>query len=342
MANELPIIEGLFDDIKENTAGKEPEQKSALPVIEGLFEGIDLSEIKEPETSKIDFSQAWNNIVQGLEKVSQAVEPVTEPFKRFGSSFAQNSSLMQAMNALQFKILEKGFGSNMEELKESNPELYEAIQNKDKILQGEEAPSTDIDILDKSLDVVGSVAGTIFDYATLNRLLSPVIGATPLGNLPAQSGLRLGATSLTRTGLEDIAGGELETKDYLRSGLSGFVAGEAGKGLENITRNISTNFRLPETVYPWIQQLVSGAGTGAALTGVDYLFEPEDTTVADLGINMASMALLYSLPLVKAENREAINKARMNLIHSKALDRNARMDAFRALGLNENATPAGY
>jgi hypothetical protein len=289
-----------------------------------IFKEIKIPVTQQPTYGEVfgDFSKAWDDVSQ---KVGEAGEVGFAALKRFGHSFREIVSIVGLTKTLEELSLET-FGGKM-------PEGYKKM-----LEEFDKKPTTGMPWLDSAVDFTGSAVGTVFDYATIGKLTSPLFTHTPLGALPTQSGLRFGATRLAKTGLQDIAGEDIEGRDYLRAGLSGFVAGEAGNLLGEATKQLSVNVRMSDTVYPWVQKIVSGAGTGAGFTAVDYLFDPDETTVADLGINMASMALLYSLPLISPENRQAIQGARKSLIHSKALDRNARISALRGLGLSENAT----
>ena len=289
-----------------------------------IFEEIKIPQTQQPtyEEAFGDFPKAWDNIVQ---KASEAGETGLAALKRFGHSFREASAIVGLTKALEELSLET-FGGKM-------PEGYKKMRE-----EFDKKPTTGMPWIDAAVDITGTAGGTVFDYVTTSKLTGPLFAYTTAGTLPMQSGLRFGATRLARTGMQDIAGEDIEGRDYLRAGLSGFVAGEVGSLLGEATKQLSANVRMSDTVYPWVQRIVSGAGTGAAFTGVDYLFDPDETTVMDLGLNMASMALLYSVPLISPENRQAIQGARKSLIHSKALDRNARISALRGLGLSEKAT----
>ena len=289
-----------------------------------IFEEIKIPETQQPtyEEAFGDFPKAWDDVSQ---KVGEAGEVGLAALKRFGHSFREIVSIVGLTKTLEDLSLEK-FGGK-------RPEGYRKM-----LEEFDKKPTTGMPWLDAAVDFTGSAVGTVFDYATISKLTGPLFAHTPLGALPAQSGLRFGATRLARTGMQDIAGEDIEGKDYAQAGLSGFVAGEVGSILGEATKHLSANVRMSDTVYPWVQRIVSGAGTGAGFTAVDYLFDPDETTVMDLGLNMASMALLYSVPLISSENRQAIQGARKSLIHSKALDRNARISALRGLGLSEKAT----
>jgi len=159
--------------------------------------------------------------------------------------------------------------------------------------------------IDPVIDVAAGIAGTITDFYTLGKLIGPIIGKIPSPDF-IQPGLQFGSTRLARTGLQDISGDEIDPVDYARSGVSGFLAGEAGHligaGMKHL--DYQTAGEIPKYIYPYIERGASGAGVGATFTaadaGFDVIFDGEtDTSLADLGMNMASMAALYTLPVLK-------------------------------------------
>ena len=193
--------------------------------------------------------------------------------------------------------------------------------------------------IDPAIDFAGGIAGMLTDFYTLGKLVGPIIGKLPTPDI-TQPGLQFAGKRLARTGLRQATGEEISSLDYVRSGVSGFLAGEAGHLAGLGIKHMGATQRISETVYPALERGISGAAVGATFTGVDLAFNnifntEEDVTLGDLGANMLTMALLYSAPLaVSSKARDKVNQARVDLAHKKA----EGPYALRKIGLSEQAT----
>src|SRR5690554_4521913 len=181
-----------------------------------IFSGIKLpSEEEKPKT-----------IFSGIKLPEEdyAVKPILtwDNVKGFidraGGSFIGNSTLMgmaEDTKQKQIDIYIKFF-------KEKYPEQWAKLEEEAKQLEQEEVkdPTSGFAPADTVADIAGSIGGTIFDYATISKLIGPLMGKVPA---PVKPGITMGATRIAKEGLEDITGEDKTAKDYAKAGLSGFA-----------------------------------------------------------------------------------------------------------------------
>lgn len=270
------------------------------------------------------------------QKEKGLMDDVTRFGQRTVKSFAESSALMQLAGALRERFpdvpadpyskvlqeaIEKAAPETLPVWEEIAREEWEKAQKNIT-----ESPASTSDVI---ADTIGSIGGTILDYATISEILGPLLGKVPAAVEP---GVTLGATGLAREGIKDIAGEDKTFKDYARAGVGGFVGGQTGKYLGEGIRYLLADKAISGNVYPFIERGLTGAGVGAAMTGIDYAFG-EETTVRDLGLNMASMALMYTIPMLSPKNREGINQARQAALEAQNLSK-----AFKEFGLKPGAS----
>jgi hypothetical protein len=274
------------------------------------------------------------------EKATPEKEMTLDDVTRFGQravkSFGESSALMQLAGALRERFPDvpadpysKVLQEAIEKVAPETLPVWEEMAREEGEKAQEnitESPASTSDVI---ADTIGSIGGTLFDYATISKILGPLLGKVPAAVKP---GVTLGATGLAREGIKDIAGEDKTFKDYARAGVGGFVGGQAGKYLGEGIRYLLADKAISGNVYPFIERGLTGAGVGAAMTGIDYAFG-EETTVRDLGLNMASMALMYTIPMLSPKNREGINQARQAALEAQNLSK-----AFKKFGLKPGAS----
>jgi len=318
---EIPIIEGLFEFEEEKKI--EPEKKE-LPIIEGLFEGIKPLEI---EPISFSWENMWKNLndkaINFSKTIGSSENIIIQGINEFGHSFREASQIYGLLEKLRDIAPYPLFGEESPEYK------YEGILEETEI-----APETGINVVDTAVKFLGSAGGMVFDFASLGPIISPVAGLAPK---VIQPGLKFAGTRMARTGIGELAGEDMELEDYAKAGIGGFLGGEAAHGLGVAMEHLPPRL-LSDVIYPWTQRAIMGSGAGLGFTAADYLFDPEDTTLADFGINMLSMAFMYAAPMIFKSQREEVNQIRKDLIHTKALDENTRRDVYQKLGLSKDAT----
>ena len=263
-------------------------------------------------------------------------DDVTRFGQRTVKSFAESSALMQLAGALRERFPDVPADPYSKVLQEAIEKVApETLPVWEEIAREEwekaqknitESPASTSDVI---ADTIGSIGGTLLDYSTISKILGPLLGKVPAAVEP---GVTLGATGLAREGIKDIAGEDKTFKDYAKAGVGGFVGGQTGKYLGEGIRYLLADKAISGNVYPFIERGLTGAGVGAAMTGIDYAFD-EETTVRDLGLNMASMALMYTIPMLSPKNREGINQARQAALEAQNLSK-----AFKTFGLKPGAS----
>jgi hypothetical protein len=128
-------------------------------------------------------------------------------------------------------------------------------------------------------------------------------------------------------------------RDYVESFLTGAAVGGTGQVATDVIRNVSTNIPISETVYPFVEKILAGASAGTARTGVQKAFNPEEVDMNDLGLNMATMAVWYTIPMLSKKNRQQVNQARNYIAQQKENVDKQAIEALRQLGLDKIATP---
>lgn len=243
-----------------------------------------------------------------------------------------------------FEVLSQGLfeSTYVLQLLRDGIDISEPTEEAEEIEEAEvESPTTGYQHLDTGLSLVGTIGGVVTDFATAGKLLGPIFSVAGMADLPFSAGLRFGSKRLARTGMEHLATDEdIQMEDYLQRGLGGLVGGQAGhmitKGIQTLPGIFPEHGAWTQAAYPIVERGLAGAGVGAGFTYVDYIFKPEDTSLADLGTNMASMAALYSLPLLDKSNREDVRKAVDGLY--KPIDPKVKKEAYMSLGVKEPAT----
>lgn len=207
-----------------------------------------------------------------------------------------------------------------------------------------EMPSTGYSGLDKAVDVTSKTGSSLLDYAIASQLagglgvaagkLAPAL-AGKAATIPGQAGLKWAGTLTAKNAIEQMKGEDKGLKDYAQSALAGYVGGNVGSLAAQGLRNIPG---ISKAVYPFVESIGAGAATGAGFTAVDKAFNPSEVGIDELANNMAVMAAFRTIPMLKAENRQAVNQLRDQLMATKADKGKALEEALKELGLGKGAT----
>src|SRR5690606_14345233 len=178
-------------------------------------------------------------------------------------SFAESSALMKLAEALRERFPDVPADPYSKVLQETiekvAPEILPALE---EIAQEEwekaqknitESPASTSDVI---ADTIGSIGGTILDYATISKILGPLLGKVPAAVEP---GVTLGATGLVREGIKDIAGEDKTVKDYGKAGVGGVVGGQRGRSPGDAIRYMLPEQAIAGNVYPLTERWWTGA-----------------------------------------------------------------------------------
>lgn len=290
------------------------------------FSKLELEDLKLWETSSepdIETSE--------VDEKQQNILDIRRGYKAEGDTEETREKAKQIYNRIALSTIEELTGISKEE------------QSK---FMREEVPTTGNKTGDYWADLTGGMAGNLAKIMISSNLIdvgttelaikSPEIWST-ISNLPGLSGIKFGATLATKTAIEDAfqidEEDELTSKDYLNSFLSGYVGGNLGQMVQQGVRHIPMD--IPDAAYPFVEQGLAGAGVGYGMSMVDYTFEPEKASWANLGSNMAMLALFRTIPLIgNKEAKQKILDARQEIIG----DTLKQKAAYKTLGLSKNAS----
>jgi len=177
----------------------------------------------------------------------------------------------------------------------------------------DDIPEMDSPAAQAAAEFMGSVAASLTHLSMAKSGLGPIAKLPMVGGaisqLPgwAQAGGRLGSIFTGSQAIRDVLHEDEQytPMDYTQTFLAGFAGGTGGHLVSNIALEMAVNDMIPDSAYPLISSLASGATKGAGITGIRWAFDPEETQLEDLGLNMATMAIWSTMPLMMKTEKPA-------------------------------------